>query len=65
MKRVNIKQILADPKQRRCLFVRVIQATQAREGITTTYEQALAAYQKIQLEKELSNDTRRTHGRNQ
>ncbi len=44
MRRVNIKAIMADPRQRRDLMVRVIQATQAREGINTTEEQAERAY---------------------
>lgn len=43
-KRVNIKAILADPDLRRKLMVSTIQATQAREGIDTTEEQADRAY---------------------
>jgi len=43
-KRVNIKAILADPDLRRKLMVSTIQATQAREGIETTPEQAERAY---------------------
>ena len=42
--RVNVKAILADPDLRRELMVRTIQATQAREGIETTEEQAERAY---------------------
>ena len=42
--RVNVKVILADPDLRRKLMVRTIQATQAREGIETTEEQAERAY---------------------
>ena len=42
--RVNVKAILADPDLRRKLMVRTIQATQAREGIETTAEQAERAY---------------------
>lgn len=42
--RVNLKAILADPDLRRKLMVRTIQATQAREGIETTKEQAESAY---------------------
>ena len=42
--RVNMKAILADPDLRRKLMVRTIQATQAREGIETTEEQAECAY---------------------
>ena len=42
--RVNVKAILADPDLRRKLMVRTIQATQAREGIESTEEQAERAY---------------------
>jgi len=43
-KRVDVKKILADPDLRRKLMVSTIQATQAREGIKTTEEQAERAY---------------------
>ena len=43
-KRVNVKAILADRDLRRKLMVSTIQATQAREGIDTTEEQADRAY---------------------
>lgn len=43
-RRVNIRAILADRILRRELLVAVIQATQAREGIVTTREQAEHAY---------------------
>ena len=43
-RRVNIKAILADPDLRRKLMVSTIQATQAREGIDTSSEQAGRAY---------------------
>jgi hypothetical protein len=43
-KRVNVRAILADPDLRRKLMVSTIQATQAREGIDTTPEQASRAY---------------------
>jgi len=45
--RPNLKAILADPTLRRELLARVIIATQAREGITTSMKQALAAYDKV------------------
>ncbi len=45
--RLNIKKILKDPLMRRKLFVRVIIATQAREGVITTEQQAEAAYDYI------------------
>lgn len=43
-KRINLKKILADAELRRKLMVSTIQATQAREGIDTTEEQADRAY---------------------
>jgi hypothetical protein len=43
-RRVNVKAILADADLRRKLMVSTIQATQAREGIDTTAEQADRAY---------------------
>jgi hypothetical protein len=50
MKRVDIKAILGNPELRRRLMVAALIATQAREGITTTQQQAEAAYDKIQNE---------------
>ncbi|WP_295437685.1 hypothetical protein, partial [uncultured Thiodictyon sp.] len=44
MTRINVKAILADADLRRKLMVSTIQATQAREGIATTTEQADRAY---------------------
>jgi hypothetical protein len=44
---VNILEILRDPAERRDLVVRSVIAAQAREGITTTREQAEAAYDKV------------------
>lgn len=43
-KRVNVKAILADAELRRQLMVSTIQATQAREGIETSRDQADRAY---------------------
>ena len=43
-RRINVKAILADPNLRRKLMVSTIQATQAREGIDTSPEQASRAY---------------------
>ena len=43
-RRVNVKAVLSDPDLRRKLMVSTIQATQAREGIDTTEEQADRAY---------------------
>ena len=42
--RVDVRAILADPDLRQKLMVRTIQATQAREGIETTAEEAEHAY---------------------
>jgi hypothetical protein len=50
MKRVNLKKILGDPVLRRKLMIACIIATQAREGITTTYEQAVRAYDQTCLQ---------------
>jgi len=51
-RRINIRGILADPKQRKEVMVQVIIATQSREGITTTRQQAEAAYDKVQKERQ-------------
>lgn len=50
-RRVDIKKILRDPGLCRELMIDTIVATQAREGITTTREQAAEAWDKVQLEK--------------
>ena len=47
----DIKKLLSDPVKRKALMVSTIIATQAREGIVTTAEQASAAYDTIQAEK--------------
>ena len=52
MKRIDVKAILRDPSLRRELMVANLIATQAREGIVTTREQAETAYDKVQNEKE-------------
>ena len=49
--RVNIFSILSNPVLKRRLMVAVIIATQAREGIDTTQQQAEEAYDKVQQEK--------------
>jgi hypothetical protein len=49
-RRVNIQEIIGNPELRRKLMVDSIIATQAREGITTTREQAEAAYDKVLAE---------------
>lgn len=53
-KRVNIKQILKNPVQKKELMVDAIHFLQSIEGIDTTKEQAETAYDKIQ--EELNND---------
>jgi hypothetical protein len=50
-RRINIKALLRDPTLRRELMIPTIQAIQAREGVDTSYEQAAAAYDKVQEEK--------------
>lgn len=51
-RRVHLQKILADPDLRRKLMVSTIQATQAREGIVTSQEQARRAYYVVtELEK--------------
>lgn len=50
-RRTRIREILADPTRRRELMVPVIIAIQAREGVTTTREQAEAAYDRVQEAK--------------
>lgn len=52
MPRQDIRAILADPTLRRKLCVRVIVATQAREGIKTTEQQAEEAYDRVVCEKQ-------------
>jgi hypothetical protein len=53
--RVNIKQILSSPKQKKQLMVGVIQFLQNIEGIDTTKEQAENVYDKIQSNNSLRN----------
>ena len=43
-RRLDLRGILAEPDLRRELMIRTLQATQAREGIETTREQAERAY---------------------
>lgn len=50
-KRMNIKQILSNPEQKRELMVGAIQFLQNIEGINTTREKAENAYDKVQSEK--------------
>lgn len=47
-RRVKIRDILGDPEERKELMIRTIIATQAREGIDVTREQAERAYEKVQ-----------------
>lgn len=54
MSRVNIRAILADPEQRREMMVRTIIAIQAREGVATTREQAMVAYDKVETGRKSS-----------
>lgn len=50
-KRINIKEILADPELRKKMLVNALIATQAREGRDLTYEEAEDVYERIQAEK--------------
>jgi len=49
-RRIDINEVLADPEERRELMIRTIIATQAREGIHVTREEAERAYRVIQEE---------------
>ena len=51
-RKLDIKELLADPARRKALMVSTIIATQAREGIDTTVEQASAAYDAVQAERQ-------------
>jgi len=53
--RVGVRSILRDEGLRRRLMVGVIRATQAREGIETSQEQAELAYDKV---RRVTRDTR-------
>ncbi len=48
--RIDIRAILRNPVLKKELMVSTIIATQAREGITTTQEQAEAAYDVVKKE---------------
>lgn len=62
-KRVNVKAILADADLRRKLMVSTIQATQAREGIETSPEQADRAYYVVtESDKAVFFDLKRFRG---
>jgi hypothetical protein len=50
-RRIDVRSILMDERLRRELMVDVIVATQAREGIETTREQAERAYDAIRTER--------------
>lgn len=49
-----INAILADPAQRRMMVARSTVATQAREGIEVTLEQALDSYDRLEASGELA-----------
>jgi hypothetical protein len=50
LKRYNMKKILADPKLRRELIIQSTIATQAREGIIVTREEAESSYDEVMKE---------------
>lgn len=58
-RRVDTRAILTDPVKRRRLMVATLIATQAREGVVTTQEQAEAAYDKVQAERAATGRTGR------
>jgi hypothetical protein len=62
---IDVKAILANPDLRRDLLVATIIATQAREGIETTREQAERAYDRVQEERSArpSGSARRSRSR--
>jgi hypothetical protein len=49
-KRFDIKKILSDPMLRKEIITQTIIATQSREGVETTIEQAERAYFKVRKE---------------
>ena len=51
LQRFDMKKILSDPAQRRMMVARGTVATQAREGIDITLEEALESYDRIMKEK--------------
>lgn len=51
-RRIDTKAILRDLVQPRRLMVDALIAAQVRKGITTTREQAEAAYDRVQKERE-------------
>jgi hypothetical protein len=51
VKRVNVKNLLADPVSRRALMVSSISALQQREGIDTSLAQAGQAYDRVAAER--------------
>ena len=55
-RRLPVRDILDDPDERRELMISTIIATQAREGIEVTREQAARAYDKIQRELRLEQN---------
>lgn len=56
LRRSDLRAILANPVQRRALMTGLLRATQAREGINTTQEQAERAYDKVQAERNIRTE---------
>jgi hypothetical protein len=50
-RRIALRELLDDPSQRREMMIDTIIATQAREGIHTTREEAERAYDRVQRER--------------
>lgn len=56
LNRCILGKILANPFLRRKLMISVIRATQAREGIETSYKQASRAYDLVIKERSEKNE---------
>lgn len=50
-RRIKAKEILQNPVTKKRIFIKTITATQAREGIETSFSQAEAAYNLVMQEK--------------
>ena len=56
LKRYNIKKLYSDPARRRMMIAQSTVATQAREGIDITLEEALASYDEVMKEKKIDKN---------
>lgn len=53
LKRYNVKHLYSCPERRRLLIARSTVATQAREGVDITLDEALASYDQLEASGEL------------